>query len=581
MSRLSIDLESKRSEGAAPQTLTVTAGFTVDLDWLRSESLRRNLVTGACLALVVLTFFLSLGAALRLKMHSDVPYWVSSAVPPALSRVAYGHAKHYMSLNFVHEAYYGQLTSSYAKDINRTIADILLKYPVANDHSDRVLPSDDRGIVDLTEISFRIFGYRIEGVLYLYYIVLGLSAALYAYSYRRNPFALLLLAAFLLLHRMILPMIKYDAQLNGLTALRCMPILAMIACMHGILFHFEQKVDRKQMAAFVLQVAIIVFVMHIRSTAIWELVLVIGAGVLALLLRKGPVASWRTGPSRPFVRRPVVAAIVSSLALFSVLKLYLAYGFPEEYYREGQSVTRVFWHNIYSGLVYSPGFAQRDDLRIDDFTTLEATQRFLKERGREKEWDAILRGAPDYTKISWRDYDQVVKEMFFVRCAEHSGDCAAAFLYYKPVAMMRTVFWVYGFVRLPPDLDFFTSKHPEVGVVVKEQFMEASRQLDIHKERGRPWFRRLLFLVAAFAGLAAAWRVRRDLMPVIAAAGALAAGSMVPSVIGYPAPHTIAEAALAIPLLLVALPAWIVLALYPPQSAGASGTKPAEPNARA
>ena len=72
----------------------------------------------------------------------------------------------------------------------------------------------------------------------------------------------------------------------------------------------------------------------------------------------------------------------------------------------------------------------------------------------------------------------------------------------------------------------------------------------------------------AFAALAAVWRKRDELMPAMAAVGALALGSTIPSIIGYPAPHTIAEAALAIPLLLVALPACLVMALYPPGKGG-------------
>lgn len=555
MSRISFDFGSTRAENSKPQTLTLKAGLTVDLDWLRSERLQRNTLAGICLALVLLAFALSLGTALRLKMHTEPPYWVYAAIPPALSHVEYGHER-YKSLNFVHDIYFGQLTSNYARDINRIVADILAKHPVATDRGDRIVnQADDKGIVVLTEIAFRLFGYKVEGVLYLYYIILGVSVVLFVYSYRRNPHALLLLAAFLLLHRMILPMIKYDAQLGGITALRCMPVLAMIACMHCILYFFESRVDGKKIAALILQIAIMVFVLHIRSTTMWELALVAGASVVALLWRKGPTAGQST--RWPFLKNrwPAAIPLAATIVLVMLLNAHRAYGFPEEYHRNGEAVTRPFWHNIYSGFAFHPAMAQRYQLKVDDFTVLLATKQYLLENNRADVWEAAGGNSPNYTGMRWKAYDDAVRDMLFARCREYFGECMATLIYYKPLSMIKNVLWVSGWIKRPPDLDIFVSKFPEIGTVVKEQFIETSRQLDRNKERGRKWLRYMAAMIAAFAGLA--WlRPRKDeVWPVLATAGILAAGSTVPSIVGYPAPHTIAEAALAIPLLVVVLSA--------------------------
>ena len=69
------------------------------------------------------------------------------------------------------------------------------------------------------------------------------------------------------------------------------------------------------------------------------------------------------------------------------------------------------------------------------------------------------------------------------------------------------------------------------------------------------WLRYMSAMIAAFVLLAMLSPRKHQLLPVLVTAGVLAAGSAVPSIIGYAAPHTIAEAALAIPLLLVALSA--------------------------
>jgi hypothetical protein len=554
MRKISFNLESMRDENSTPRTLTVKARFTADLDWLRSERLQRNTLTGICLALVLLAFALSLGAALRLKMHTEVPYWVYAAVPPALSRVEYGHER-YMSLNFVHDSFYSKLKNSYAVDVNRAIDETLAQYPAAQDRSDRILSSDDKGIVVLTEMSFRLFGYKVEGVLYMYYIILGISAALFAYSYRRNPYALLLLAAFLLLHRMILPMIKYDAQLGGITALRCMPVLAMIACMHGILYFFESRVDGRKLVVLILQIAIIVFVMHIRSTAIWELVLVAGASVVALLLRKGP--EFEQSARLPFLKNrwPAAVPLAATIVLVLLLNVHRAYGFPEEYHRDGETITRPFWHNIYSGFAFHPAMAERYQLKVDDFTVLLATRQYLLENNRADAWEAAGGNSPNYTGMRWKAYDDAVRDMLFARCREYFGECLTTFIYYKPLSMFKNLLWVCGWIKLPPDMDKFVSRFPEIGTVVKEQFTETSRQLDRHKERGRMWLRYMAAMIAAFVALALLRARTSELLPVLATAAVLAAGSTVPSIVGYAAPHTIAEAAMAIPLLLVVLSA--------------------------
>lgn len=579
MARISWRVGSSRSEDTQPRTLALGAELTVNLDWWRSHWISdwwrshwisRNGLTAVCVALVAAMFFLSLAAAVRLKMHADASYWVYSAVPPALSRVAYGHDRHYMSLNFVHDEFNGLFKSSESSHVNEVIARVLAKYPVAPDQSDRVLSGDDKGIVLMTEIAFRLFGYKVQGVLYLYYIILGLAAACFAYSYRRNPFALLLLAAFLLLHSMILPMIKYDRQLTSVTALRCMPVLAMISCMHCVLFFFESKVDFRRLFAVVVQVAIIVFVIHVRSTAIWELTLVAGTGLVVIVMRKGPVLADSIKATGGFMRWPSVVPLAATVIFMLTLNAYRAYGFPAEYHRDGEIVTRPFWHNIFSGFAYNPKISRRYDpeLRVDDFTTILATKKYLLDNGRNREWEEAGGNTPDYMGMRWQNYDNAVKEMLFVVCARYPKDCVATFLYYKPKSMIRTLLWLVGAIKQPPEIGLFVSTYPAIGVQVRNQFLDITRELDKNKQRGPLWLRGLFAIAAAFFALGLLRHRKSEFFPVILTAAILAAGSMAPSIIGYPAPHTISEAAIAIPLVLAVLIAYSLARYYRGRQSG-------------
>ena len=85
-------------------------------------------------------------------------------------------------------------------------------------------------------------------------------------------------------------MIKYNPQLTAVTSLRCMPILAMVSCMHCLLFLLDRKVD-------VMKILLTIFrwrswclsFTYVRQR-FWELWLVGGVSLVIALMRKGPIA---------------------------------------------------------------------------------------------------------------------------------------------------------------------------------------------------------------------------------------------------------------------------------------------------
>jgi hypothetical protein len=528
------------------------------MSWWRSPWARENGLRCLGLSLVALSFFFSLATALNMKMHKQISMWVVGSIPPALSRVAYGHDRHYMSLNFVHDSFYRQLKTFEADDLNGVMANILAENPVAASRSDRVLRGDDKGIVVATEAAFRLFGYRIEGLFYLYYIFLGISAALFVYAYWRNPFALLLLAAFLLLHRMVLPMIGYDPQLTSVTTLRCLPVLAMIACMHGVLFLFERDASFRKLFVLISQIALIVLVIHLRTTTMWVLMVVAGASLAFTLARKGPV-SISGGVPGPFGRWPAAVPLLAAIVFMLALSAYRSYDFPEEYHRGGEIATRPVWPSVFMGLSYNPRFAKHfePELRIDDVTTLLAVKQYLVDHGRAPEWEAMGGNSPDYAAMRWQTVDNVTRELLLESCSRYPADCITALAYYKPLSMLKTILWGAGVIELPPDIDLFVSQFA-IGTAARDDFLRTSQQLDAHKARRPLWSRGLFVILVIFAVAAILRGNKGEMVPVIATAALLALGSTAPSVLGFPAPHTIIEAAIAIPLLAVLLAAYLV-----------------------
>jgi len=508
------------------------------------------------LVLLGLGFVASFSIAIRLNMHGEPSGWVVDAVPPALSRVAFGHPRAYTSLTVVHDSFYRYLgeQSRSADNVNIAIARVLAETPTVSEHQYRLLGNDDKGIVLLTEFAFRIFGYKIESVFYLYYILLGTSVALFAYSYRENSFALLLASAFLLFHGMSLPMIKYNAQLGNLTALRCIPLLGMVACLHCFLFLFLRRISRGALLIVTFQVALIVLLVHIRSTAMWELALVCAASIVATFTH-GRLS--KNGRERLFTLPMAIFPCAVAVILMFVLHVHRAISFPDDYHRGDQILTRVIWHNIFSGLAFNPVLAERYEIRVDDVSVIRATGRYLSEQGREKEWEAMGGSSVGYAAIRWHDYDLAVRDMLFARCREQLPECLGAVFLYKPASLFGNLMWVWGLRKLPPKMELFVS--PDIGEAVRDQFVEATRKLDETKNRRTLWLPRLL-LIAMLFGALTCWRPRaEEFGPVLIASALLALGSLAPTFIGYPAPHTIAEAAVAIPLFLVLLPSAVFL----------------------
>ena len=501
------------------------------------------------ICLSITTFFISFNAALKLKMDTEPPYWVWAAVPPAFSNVAFG-TRRFMTLDFIHIKFNDGTINTSAATINKGMAE-LKNVKKTSEMKELTMPGEDKGIVILIELAFKLFGFKVEGVLYIYYLILGFAGIIFAFAYRHNPYALLLLATFYFCHRLILPMIKYDGQLAGVLALRCIPLLALIPLLHCILFFFEKKIRLLQFVLAFFQIGLLTFIIFVRSTTVWMFALIVIISIIVLILRKEP--NLINLEKYQYKRYPAALILTFLVFFYSTLNLFLHRGLPDEYYSNGQIATRVFWHNIYSGFAFNPNFSSREHLRIDDFTTLEAVEKFLNDNGRANEWTVINGPSQNYTTISWAPYDLVVRELVVDRCSSYFLDCITAFFWYKPIAMIENIAWVYGFKQYPPNIDLFVSKHHEIGTVVKEQFIFTSNQLDRYSERGLYWILRIFFFALLFYLLARIYPCKEKAIPVVASSGILFFGSMVPSIAGYAAPHTIAELALTTPLFLVTL----------------------------
>jgi len=239
------------------------------------------------------------------------------------------------------------------------------------------------------------------------------------------------------------------------------------------------------------------------------------------------------------------------LALLGVMVLssYHARAYDHRYVEGEQIATRPFWHNILSGFAFSPFFADRYGLKIDDLSEIGAVERFLAANGRSREWEAMGGNTPGYSHLRWPDYEPVARELLMSFLKEHPWQFFATILYHKPASLLRHLAWIYGLRRDIPDVDLFVSR--DLGNAMALQMTELQLQLDRRHLRFSLFNPIAAAVVAVFAGLLALPRrppLRWGGIPFVV----ISAGSLIPTLVGYPAMHTLSEPALILPTALYA-----------------------------
>ena len=548
--------------------------------------------------LIVAAFGMLISRSVELEFHNRQPFWVADAIPAVVSELYYGHQKRYTALESVNRRFHGRVDREVATA--RTINAALRRLEeTANEDPGTaivLLGPDDKGIVDLIKGGFLLYGVRTESIVTFYFTLLLLSCVLYVLAFWRSPSALLLLAGFLGMFYLVMPMIMHNGQLRSILALRVLPILSIVACLHCLLFMANglyARVSALQVVLVALQVLLITFTIHLRSTTLWQVATILGFGAVVLVV---PVA-WRIMASRgrgkaltprpplpaagegentgqfgpaPLSRaqgrggrgphgrndeglgvRAALLAIGLMVAGYLGLQAYHAVALPEEYRRGDEIATRVFWHNIFTGFAYHPELQPRFEVWLDDVSIMAATGRYLVETGQSDRWldmggtlpvsDPVTSPASDFEGVKFAKYDPAVREMLVARCSTFVRACLETFLWYKPVSLLGNLAWLYGFREQPPDLDVTVS--PYFGDILKRQFLGITDGLDGRGWRAYLWTPRVLLIVVPFVVLLLT-ETRQRTWAALGAVVGLALGSIIPTVAGYAAPHTISEPAI-------------------------------------
>ena len=233
---------------------------------------------------------------------------------------------------------------------------------------------DDMGEVDYVSLAFRLFGLKVQSMLYLYFTLLALSAAIFILTFRDRIFALCLLGATLFAYYVELYLAFFEpVAISTYWGMRHSSTLCLVPMMHfAFLLLWKRNLSLAAMAGAVVQLAILILAWRIRGSVAWVLLFLLALAAWLALWDSWP-RSGRPGPGwwvaikdrvmsfpssavilarswRTLVHRTLCWPLV--LLLFGVLanNIYNRATLHPIYYLDDVMPQHGIWHSVHLGI---------------------------------------------------------------------------------------------------------------------------------------------------------------------------------------------------------------------------------------
>lgn len=230
--------------------------------------------------------------------------------------------------------------------------------------------AEDIGLADLYTLAFFIFGLKYDAMYKCYFLIFTLSAALFAWEYRRRTAPLAMLALFCVTFSafMFSPLFN-DLGMPSVNANRFGATLGFIPILHAFWsLGATQKFDRGQILRLIAQGFLYAFAMSIRKAGEWQLLLLL----ITMTIMAWPL--WRAQARR--FSRPTIELMVKHLPTAGALIFVAAYAgynivqytqLNRLYYSDCAMPKHVTWHSMFIGLSGHPDWP-----KVNNMTPAEA-----------------------------------------------------------------------------------------------------------------------------------------------------------------------------------------------------------------
>jgi hypothetical protein len=263
---------------------------------------------------------------------------------------------------------------------------------------------DDKGLIDLTYLSFVVFGPTTGSVVRTIVSLIGLSILLFFLQFKRDDTNMAALVAILCGMYVVLFTFGITSQAYTIAEPRFLGAISAISSLHLMMLVAAKRELAWHAGVFaIFQIALIMFAIHLRSSEIWQ--------VLAIVVFAGSVAivSFR------FWRRALLITLMSIVGVLC-LGVYKHVFYHPRYFTE-EVPTRVLWHNALMGLAINPVLQTKYSIvPLDDVSITEAVRRGMIAEKRDAA-AAILFPRENYSggnfyEFNWAMYEAEAERMF-------------------------------------------------------------------------------------------------------------------------------------------------------------------------
>ena len=415
-----------------------------------------------------------------------------------------------------------------------------LTLPVLRPHERLVYTrANDQGKPAFFRTSFQLFGVTLRAPHYLFFALLGTSLLLFVVAHRRDPTALCLaLFVVLSLHAMVF-VLALSSQLWTAIDVRFFSALAILPCLAlGLAVTARQWSWTGQLLATP-QAALIAGVCQVRLSATWTIV------CIALL------AGWTVAACR--TRGSLAAAIVPLLvtgALFLAFATHQRQRLSEQQRAEVTS-RHVFWHSLHTGFAVNPELARQYQLGFADLPSYLAVMREVAyfDPHRMQAVFGTDGSVFHVSLVNWHEYERAARAVVWRMVRKEPWAVIRAFLYDKPLMLIRTLAWATG-----------ASEVPVQTIAMEPEWLSTPAQRTANDEYLR-WFRPVPAFLFLLGAASIAWRRRSSVEPAPRGSPWLVVpvmfvASLIPAFFVWPAFHWSADTMVTTGVLVYTFLAW-------------------------
>src|SRR5215831_11074627 len=303
------------------------------------------------------------------------------------------------------------------------------EWPFNPEEAVRGSGGDDLGFVDYVRLSFLVFGHKIESLYYTYFLIFGVSAAVFLWTFRSRP-ALLMLLVITSVAQIFLfsSILLAPHNLGSISDPRFLSIMAAVPGLHlGCLLLDRSPPSITNVASSIVQSTILVFAFWIRASAIWV--------ILAIAVFAGLITICGLLKRRNKLRRVWCLGIL--LAVLAVHTLWVTMTLHPIYRSEGEISHHVFWHAVFYQLQFHPRWnkkyaASYDFATFDELPRVAARKYLLRHPPPHPE-QMYLTQDRQYLRIA--PSEAYIRKAYFEFFANDPRFILESLLIYNPLGM--------------------------------------------------------------------------------------------------------------------------------------------------